>query len=158
MIPLHNLFENLTNLFAIIVNIPIQGIDLYNAIVEFYNADIDDSHLPILSRKAQPRILGTETSRNIVLQEVYDFWQGRERRFYDSQWEILVPRFSTDKLSQDLDKQSILPFIEKDDDSKRGGFGDVYKVKIHEKHISDPGHMVRNINPLTPPYLTYSTG
>lgn len=104
----------------------------------FREKGIHDSHLPFLDRE-QRKLRGPNTAEKVALEDLdSEFWGSRSRRFYNAQWEVLVPRFSVGQVSKDLDQSAILPFIEIDPESKVGGFGEVRKIKIHERHIEDP--------------------
>lgn len=53
--------------------------------------------------------------------------------FYEKQWEFTAPVFSEKLIPRRLDSRTIMPFIEEDRIAK-GGFGVVYKIKIHDEH------------------------
>ncbi|KAM6516500.1 hypothetical protein FALCPG4_014683 [Fusarium falciforme] len=129
-----------SQLFATVVNMGFDSDDLYNVMESFKYQRVSDSCLPILPDTPLRKASTGKTAVN-GLQDIDEIWDtGRCKRFYDSQWEILVPKFSTDTPNQDLNQRAVLPFIEKHRDSKRGGFGEVYKVMIHEGHIKDPAN------------------
>lgn len=135
--------EQAPQLFAILANIPLRG-DLLKALLAFQEARVDDSYLPILSNDHHQHQANGE--KNKILSSVdKKFWTESEcKRFYTSQWEILVPQFSTSEKepNQDLHQRAILPFTSRDKDKKEGGFGEVFKVEIHENHIKDPSNVV----------------
>jgi hypothetical protein len=74
--------------------------------------------------------------------ELFSSWQVWELELYAEhmQWQVLSPYFqlSTSKhstiLHYNLSPKTILPFIEKDDFRRRGGFGEVFRVKIHPEN------------------------
>lgn len=78
-----------------------------------------DSKLPYISR--------TELER-LGLPEV------DATDFFEKQWEFTAPVFRRCAGHRWLYKKIIFPFLESDDLSE-GGFGTVYKVKLHESHI-----------------------
>jgi hypothetical protein len=63
--------------------------------------------------------------------------------FREKQWEFVAPVFSGGILPRTLREEVILPFIE-NEPIGRGGFGDVFKIKIHPAHQTiNSGGLVR---------------
>ncbi|CAM1502343.1 Fc.00g043270.m01.CDS01 [Cosmosporella sp. VM-42] len=60
----------------------------------------------------------------------------RITHFYNTQWQFLVPVFSTTNFNYDLEADSILPFTSKVGCGE-GAFSRVFKVQIHEAHYKD---------------------
>ncbi|KAG8528202.1 uncharacterized protein KY384_007119 [Bacidia gigantensis] len=54
------------------------------------------------------------------------------KEFYDQQWEFIAPIFSKNTLPRVLDKQIILPFKKEEGPISCGGFGDIYKIQLHD--------------------------
>lgn len=130
------IIDKANQLFAIAL-IAFEGDIVVQAMESFREHGIDDDrHLPFLTRE-QRRLRGPGPGER-ALEDLGRFWKSRCKKFYKAQWEVVVPRFSVGRLSKDLDQQAILPFIEVDKEHHSGGFGEVRKVKIHEKHIDDP--------------------
>jgi hypothetical protein len=125
----------------------------------FIRDKLYDSHLPF--------ILSTNDDGDCQLEhndenggqtiEFFSNWpQEHDLESYaEKQWQVLSPYFqlSTSKHSEilhyDFPRETILPFLEKDDDRKRGGFGEVFRVKIRpESHnccedpVSIPSSMI----------------
>jgi hypothetical protein len=118
-------------------------------IMGFIDEGLYDSDLPfILSEGSRPGLLQLRRKgkhgRPIQL---FDKWKPHElESFNNYQWQLTAPYF---RLSTDTDRKvqhynleessTILPFIE-DDEVRRGtgraegGFGDVWRVKIHPAH------------------------
>lgn len=53
--------------------------------------------------------------------------------FYRRQWTFLAPVFSEDFVARELDDRTVLPFLSCENITK-GGFGRVYKIKVHRSH------------------------
>lgn len=129
-----------------------------NAIVDFIKQDIYDVHLPFEERRLSngqsqlfrnPQIKWECPQEPIVLP---DGWtQDDVENFETKQYQVCVPFFnlSTDdpnsKVSHyNLRKQSILPFIEDDEANPGiGGFGEVWRVRLHHAHHNLSKHLVR---------------
>ncbi|KAM7212536.1 Protein kinase-like domain containing protein [Rhypophila decipiens] len=98
--------------------------------VKFLKAGIYDSALP----------LPPESSKSASL---YSLPRVAIDEFLEMQWRVLAPYFSISPGSQQglyhftLDDEVILPFVSDEHTSKeaiRGGFGEVFQVKIHPAH------------------------
>jgi hypothetical protein len=71
-------------------------------------------------------------------------WSAMERRlFFREQWAFLAPVFSSDNFKIDLEPDHILPFILVDQDTKSGGFSQVFHATIHPSHWTNPILTVR---------------
>jgi hypothetical protein len=57
----------------------------------------------------------------------------RADEFYESQWQFLAPVFSELKGHRLLHEETILPFLA-EEYLGQGGFGKVYKTRIHQSH------------------------
>jgi hypothetical protein len=134
------IFEKSKKLFAVLLLI-----EMAASIFDFLDEGILDEHLP-LGR------CDIDQTNHICL-ENYDEghpycgckamqrWNDEKRKkFAGSQWIVLAPVFqrstSNDIPHFDFSFNTIMPFIddhEKDAD-KSGGYGEVWKVKIHPKH------------------------
>jgi hypothetical protein len=68
-------------------------------------------------------------------------------QFYSRQWEFIAPVFSLSSLSRNLEKETVLPFLESEDLGE-GGFGEVRKILIHSSHhsLSDTGQHIVSLN------------
>lgn len=132
-----------SKLFAIVLDV-FEDTAVYFAMQGFYENDIDDACLPIFPDKATVQADNDQHHRSVVFQELNGrFWSAaRIDKFYEAQWKVWVPCFSTSEASQDLNSRAILPFIMRGSESRRGGFGEVDKVKIHERHVQDPEGLV----------------
>jgi hypothetical protein len=156
-----NLVDFITNkaykLFAIVVHVGFVPDYIFYAMEMFMENDIDDNNLPIIHveselERARKRSQGDEnlsSQRESVLtsidpeEEVWSF--ARRIEFYSKQWKFLVPVFSTEEDNIELFPSTILPFTYKGDETKSGGFGEVFKVGIDVRHIEDPKDTVKFI-------------
>lgn len=129
-----------------------------NAIVDFIKQGIYDVHLPFEKRKMSdgqsqlfrnPQMEWDGPQEPIVLP---DGWtQDDVENFETKQYHVCVPFFSlstddsTSKVSHyNLREQSILPFIEDDEGNLGiGGFGEVWRVRLHHAHHNLSKHNVR---------------
>ncbi|EPE33277.1 Protein kinase-like (PK-like) [Glarea lozoyensis ATCC 20868] len=114
-----------------------------NEIKAFVEAGLYDSHLPFVlfnSSDGCPQLaLPNETDQNPTnLIELFATWpEWAIESFAEKQVQLLSPYFqlSTSKHSEvlhyDFGAKIILPYIEKDPTRRRGGFGEVFRVKIH---------------------------
>ncbi|KAF2204221.1 hypothetical protein GQ43DRAFT_453902 [Delitschia confertaspora ATCC 74209] len=78
----------------------------------------------------------------------HKLWKGRNLyNFKEDQWKFLVPVFTEKQFKHNFSKYHILPFIEKGQIKKEGGFSEVYEYVIHAEHqkvIAVPyGHTAR---------------
>jgi hypothetical protein len=55
--------------------------------------------------------------------------------FYNKQWEVFVPVFSTTRSSHDLEEAQIIPFVKKIREIGHGSFGVVSQYAIHKAHM-----------------------
>lgn len=135
--------------------------DKSNAIVDFIKQDIYDVHLPFEERRLpngqtqffrNPQIECKGREEPIALP---DGWTENDAESFDTkQYQVCVPFFnlstddSTSKVSHyNLRKQSILPFIEDDEANPGiGGFGEVWRVRLHPAHHNLSKQSVRVIS------------
>jgi len=68
-----------------------------------------------------------------------DVWKSKLSRddFFNKQWGLLAPVFHDGQYEYNLFPNSTLPFIEKDDDPKKGSFGEVSRIEIHPAHLDE---------------------
>lgn len=130
-------------------------IDKLEAIWDFVAEDIYDFHLPFEKQRAQiidgarkshfelSRRSDTCASARIPIRSSQGWSGAAVAGFEKTQWEVHVPIFflNTDKEPKvrhyRLQESVILPFIEDDEVehcSGVGGFGDVWRVKLHPSH------------------------
>jgi hypothetical protein len=133
-------------------------IEKIGSIVDFIHGGISDTDLPFIltddHESGSLRLYRKDTSGNgripIVAFEEPVRWPAYLLQVFDEwQWKVLVPyfHFSTAEKPRvreyHLEKNTILPFIEEDSsERKRGGFGDVWRVKIHPAHHNLSGNSV----------------
>src|SRR5208282_749554 len=107
-------------------------------ILNFMTEGVSDANLPF-----QMSDMGTNgnlltkdnSARMHRLFEKWSSWDIQE--FSRFQWSLLAPVFELGRSSKHYDFQSerILPFVEDDEGSRKsGGFGSVWRVKIHPGH------------------------
>ncbi|KAK4186814.1 hypothetical protein QBC35DRAFT_533079 [Podospora australis] len=134
-------------LFAIMVNLGMEGTTIRKAMQRFKTADpaFTDSNLPI--DPPQPpavHILSTFTGKARDRRALWD--RARIDNFYSNQWKFLAPVFlvaNERHYNHDFKRGTILPFTQKyEADSDRGSFGQVYKFEVHPNHIVDPDNRV----------------
>ncbi|KAK4212327.1 hypothetical protein QBC37DRAFT_483945 [Rhypophila decipiens] len=137
------IIENGNLLFAISASMIPEVDNVILAMQSFQVNDIDDTYIPFLTRE-ELRLRGSTAEKKVPLEELdMKFWEGpRSRSFRSIQWQFCVPQFSAGEICNDLHQNTILPFIKKSTEPKHGGFGEVYKVKIHERHINDPNRLL----------------
>jgi hypothetical protein len=160
-------------LFLIAVHTGLEGFDLLQVMIKFIDNEMDDNSLPVIRdeevRKMKARDGRTFSSRMGLGATDFDaklhsqghesklteidpdehYWtSGRRADFYQKQWKFLAPTFSTSQDSYDFNRKMILPFTHKGNDSRVGGFGQVFRVAIHPEHIEDPSKLVGH--PLCP--------
>jgi hypothetical protein len=120
-------------------------LDKVEEIRNFIRDKIYDSHLPLILSSTNDDGLrqlehhGENGGQSVKLfsswPKVHDL-----ESYAEKQWQVLSPYFqlSTSKHSEilhyDLQRETILPFVEKDEGRKRGGFGEVFRVKIHPEN------------------------
>lgn len=120
-------------------------LDKVEAILDFIQHDLYDRDLPLTVDKGPLRGLSYKRKKGSLQPITFcQTWRPCDRDcFYMYQWQLLAPYFelSTKDNPQgfeyQLDKNIILPFIETEEktaSSRRGGFGDVWRVKIHQAH------------------------
>jgi hypothetical protein len=119
-------------------------LDRIDAIVDFIALDIHDQDLPfVLGEGTSPgsvRLYQNAQSGGKAIPLFDRKWRPSDlESFHINQWKFLAPyfRLSVERddpiLNYVLEKEIILPFIE-EDSWKRGGFGQVSRVKIHHAH------------------------
>ncbi|KAK4171486.1 putative Serine/threonine-protein kinase [Triangularia setosa] len=105
-----------------------QNQQLATAMIQFDFKSINDDSLPLPD--------------NAFVDEDGEFlepWTEVSRRsFRRNQWTVLVPALSESDPELDLDPDCILPIVEKSRAGESGAFGDVFQVRIHEKHHLNP--------------------
>jgi hypothetical protein len=123
----------------------------FGEIVAFVDNDLYDSDLPfVLSEGVRPGLLNLyrkdkDGSQNPI--KLFEKWKAHELESFNSyQWQLTAPyfRLSTETKRKvrhyNLKENSIiLPFIEDDEvrqgnGRSEGGYGDVWRVKIHPAH------------------------
>jgi hypothetical protein len=121
------------------------------SILDFIKHGLYDKHLPfILTEGPGPGHSQLSRKRNGGAIEPIPFCQDPNvwptyllECFQNYQWQLLAPYFELSAKSQpkvlhyNLEANSILPFTEVDKENTsahRGGFGDVWRVKIHPAH------------------------
>ncbi|GAP89948.1 putative serine threonine protein kinase [Rosellinia necatrix] len=107
--------QHAKKVFATAVLTKVGGAKIYKAINE---SKITDKDLPIDETHTFLKSLGKWDSHQFLIH----------------QWKFLVPIFTEGKLMYDLEKETILPFMEVGGQQKEGTFGIVSRVKIHEAH------------------------
>lgn len=119
-------------------------------IVHFIQETIYDSDLPfILSGTDQVHCKCEDGSLRSI--KAFTSWQTHEMEYFISfQWQFLAPYFclSTEEnpkiLHYNFENRIILPYIEEDrKDNRIGGYGDVWRVKIHPAHHNHCDDSVR---------------
>ena len=148
-----NIFRKI---FAILVLI-----DKPRYIEKFIEDGICDAHLPlgiyntrtILSKSWLCR---NDTSTAVRLRCSEKWSNNSIRQFYKSQWIVLSPFF---KLEDDgkprhlkVPNDAVLPF-ESIEHAGKGGFGDVYKIRIHPDHHNFSSSEVRGADTLSCSHL-----
>lgn len=114
-------------------------------IKDFIREDLYDSDMPfVLSegpRKGVRHMYWKDEGGNLHSVQAFAQWQPFEIDSFDNyQWELLAPYFhlctkSDPKiLHYNLENRTILPFIEDEEVKHAGGYGDVWRVKIHPAH------------------------
>jgi hypothetical protein len=114
-------------------------------VADFIKEGLYDSDLPfILSSGTRPGLRqldrrGDDGELHPI--QLFTKWVIHEREYFDNfQWELLAPYFSLSTkeepkiLHYNLENRIILPFIEDEEVKHAGGFGDVWRVKIHPAH------------------------
>lgn len=130
-------------------------VDKLEAISDFVTEGIYDIHLPFEKGRAQSpsgarigrpelsRRSGTDVSTRIPI-KAFQSWSGAEvTNFERTQWNVHIPIFFLNTPKEPkvrhypLQESVVLPFIEDDEikqNSKMGGFADVWRVKFHPSH------------------------
>lgn len=114
-------------------------------IVEFVKEDLYDSDLPFKipenPHKGLRQLERKGEDGNLYSIQLSAKWEIHELEYFDNfQWQFLAPYFqlSTEKvpkiLHYNLENRTIMPFIEDHEVKHTGGYGDVWKVKIHPAH------------------------
>lgn len=114
-------------------------------IVEFIKEGLYDSDLPFIlstgTRKGLRQLDRKGEDGESESIRLFAKWKIIELEcFNNCQWELLAPYFhlSTKRdpkiLHYNLENETIMPFIEDDEIKHAGGYGDVWKVKIHPAH------------------------
>jgi hypothetical protein len=119
-------------------------------IVDFIQDDLYDSDLPFIlsdsEHTGRPQLCRKEKNGGLIPIEFLKKWRIPVRESFNyNQWQLIAPYFQllTDSnrkvLHYPLADQIILPFIEDDEvvrgaSHAAGGFGDVWRVKIHPAH------------------------
>ncbi|GAW12867.1 hypothetical protein ANO14919_022380 [Xylariales sp. No.14919] len=113
--------QNAKKVFAIATLGKIGGEKVYRAVNDL---QITDEKLPIDATDA-------------LLVELLGRWDAEQ--FGEHQWKFLAPVFNENILVYHLDKRHILPLMDVGSRPRRGTFGLVSKVKIHEAHQKHRG-------------------
>jgi hypothetical protein len=122
---------------------------------DFLLSSFYDSRLPVPDIIAQDALL-PPTALLKDWQTLTRKWRRREvDHFTTYQWRVLVPVFTRQEFQHSLCMNHVLPFEESHERSE-GGFGTVYKVKIHPDHhdfgtleVSFQAHRRYGLQPLT---------
>ncbi|CAO2652993.1 Nn.00g024040.m01.CDS01 [Neocucurbitaria sp. VM-36] len=128
-------------IFAVTMFAGRQPLDLYNAMVLFYNNDFDDGRLPVEPWSHEypdnpQRDLHPFQGMNVSSQPNRSIWSTFHiTRFIATQRIFLAPVFTTDDLNHDLGER-ILPFIWKQPKMMDDFFITVSHYEIHKDHIA----------------------
>jgi hypothetical protein len=120
-------------------------IEKLDQIVEFIKEGLYDIDLPFVlstgSRKGLRQLDRKGEDGELHPISLFADWKTIELEYFNnSQWELLAPYFhlSTKKdpkiLHYNLENETIMPFTEDHEVKHTGGYGDVWKVKIHPAH------------------------
>lgn len=123
-------------LFAIFLVIDLRGEELRSTIMFFFRNRIHDQDLP-LDRQALGKLPCCENWLRVQRQS-----------FLSDQWEFLAPLFLTENALErvQFEPKTIFPFKLSDRNPPQGGFGTVWKVKVHAPHL---GHHQVSIDALS---------
>ncbi|KAF7540978.1 hypothetical protein G7054_g965 [Neopestalotiopsis clavispora] len=117
------------------------------SIVEFIDEGVNDLELPLTLELDIDQHHGTLKAKK--LPEILNCCEGWSplniHNFHDYQWTTLAPFFGEKDKDEDaphyiLPDQITLPFTEHTAIAKRGGFGQVYKTRIHTQHHNFHDH------------------
>jgi hypothetical protein len=120
-------------IFAILLLSGFEGKTLREVITQFRRKKIGDASLPITDKTKVPFFISPKQHWN-------EWWI---RNFYERQWILLAPVFSSERLNLQLRADHVLPFTSQDNDIKSGAFGEVHQVTVHPKHHTNPVLTVR---------------
>ncbi|KAF8862911.1 kinase-like protein [Acephala macrosclerotiorum] len=134
-IMLDTIFGNYRKVFAILVLI-----GKSDEILKFVSANIKDDQLPLADSKVQQlNSDGIHTAKSSAF-DIMKAWSKRDVvGFYRDQWALTAPVFRFGKTipHYEFDDQCRLPFIlDPGFKSSQGGYGKVWKVKIHPAHLT----------------------
>jgi hypothetical protein len=119
--------------FATTVQCHLNPENLVISMLDFYEADFDDTFLPIQDPRAPDAFSDRPPRTAAFLSEIWT--EQRHDEFFSLQWSCLAPVFVPDEYEYDLQSQCILPFIKVPEVVARGGsFSSVFKVTVHQDH------------------------
>ncbi|KAK7423424.1 hypothetical protein QQZ08_009102 [Neonectria magnoliae] len=117
-------------------------IERVETIKDFIDDGIYDIHLPFTLSRTRNRWEGKDEHGNCTPINVFKSWKTHESELFAFQQpKIHVPIFNLGTKAAPkverfiLAEETILPYIERPQSLGRGGFGDVFKVKIHSHHL-----------------------
>lgn len=129
---IHFILHDATIIFAIIVRLCLNGEELYRCMRRFQENNFTDNCLPVKEE---------DTTTLRCFEEINEpslRWNlARTELFIDIQFGFLAPVFSRAVFRMNLETQYILPFIEKDSQTREGAFSYVFRALIHETHQAD---------------------
>lgn len=104
----------------------------------FIRAGICDNDLPLVRSTSDPSRLAIESSPDTPL-PCFEGWRSSTiAHFEERQWSVLAPVFRPSDMDHEstriLQRGTILPFTKWCPVPRRGGFGQVYKTRIHPAH------------------------
>lgn len=114
--------------------------DMVNAIESLHQEGFTDQYLPVdlVSDGDSQEIISLPNDKHdktIFLSFTQPPWNRTKRRdFYNKQWLVQSPVFATLGQEFNLNERCPLPFISVED-TKRGHFSRVYKVRVHHAHL-----------------------
>ncbi|KAK0662972.1 HET-domain-containing protein [Cercophora samala] len=101
---------------------------LHTAIIDLANMGITDKSLPLCK----------DNFRDTEGELLQPFNEWSVDNFCKKQWMVLVPIISEGNPMLELDTNEILPVTWKAPASESGSFGEVFRVRFHEKHYINP--------------------
>jgi hypothetical protein len=113
-------------------------IDRPSRIRSFLETGICDNDLPLVKASRDPSKLEPTNASDTPLR-CFKKWRGSTiARFEEQQWTVLAPIFKRldgeRVVHRELQRGRMLPFTSWEKAAPRGGFGQVYKAKIHPDH------------------------
>ena len=124
---------------ALLVGVPKESLWLAKAMLRFRKANVRDSSLPIINQETSPAFYDNGGA-------VLSPWTAITiRNFCNHQWAVLTPVFTDQNLRLYLEPGHILPIVEKAHIGSSGAFGEVVRVKLHDKHHRNPILRVRTL-------------